>query len=364
MLDFPPNLWDLFLAHVFGDARARIESGDERGRLFVNATDEGLLPLMFWADDVPDAIARARASAPAFRALGEQRYRMHHETARQVVDACGADTFLFIKGFEYRFRIYPAPHLRPCADIDIYVPPENLKVVRDRLTQAGYPRVFTKHGQIWSPSSYEITHEVGKLSVEIHRTFGTSVRTSVDYAAVWRDAEEFDAHGFRARQPSPLHSMAYHVLNLAKDELTGSLIHYVDLWLFLQRWPGLLPELGEVCRRWSVERALYASLSLLVRMFPDAASPEIAALTNSLLDARSRTFLDRHVVPDRTRLPSGHREGRLKQLWRKFWLIDGVARRFLFAANHLWIVSSAFVNEALHPRAVARFRASKFPQKS
>src|SRR5262249_34594486 len=146
-VNFPPNLWELFLRQVFGDARASIATSEERQRLLVSAGDEGLLPLMFWSNAVPDAISRARMAAPALRALWEQRYRLHHATARRIVEACGSDTFLFVKGFEYRFRIYPLPFLRPAADIDIYVPPENLDDVRRRLTVAGYPRVFTKHGQ-------------------------------------------------------------------------------------------------------------------------------------------------------------------------------------------------------------------------
>src|SRR5438132_7466389 len=53
---FPPNLWDLLLLQVFGEKAAHIDSPEERQRLLVCAGDEGLLPLMFWANDVPEPI--------------------------------------------------------------------------------------------------------------------------------------------------------------------------------------------------------------------------------------------------------------------------------------------------------------------
>jgi hypothetical protein len=49
---------------------------------------------------------------------------------------------------------------------------------------------------------------------------------------------------------------------------------------------------------------------------------------------------------------SGHVNGRVTQLWRKFWLTDRVWRRFAFLGYYGWATSTAAVREAMHPHAV------------
>lgn len=357
-LDLPQNLWTLFLQLVFGNADATIATNADRQRLMTHAAEEGLLPLIFADPRAPAAIVRARESAKALAVLQRRRYELHHEAARRLVEVCGAESFLFIKGFDHRFRLYPSPELRPSADIDIYVPPSNVRFVQKQLTVAGYPHVISSHGAVWSPSSYERGHDVGEVRIEIHRAFGTKVRTSVDYDAVWSEREYFHAEGLRVQRLSDLHALASHVLTLGKDEMASAIIRFVDLWLMLRKWPHLIERFPSIARQWSVERALYGALRVVYAMFPDTRTPELSRVADSLLTARARRFLDERVLPDRTHEPSGHRSRRI-QLWRKFWLIDGVARRIAFAANHVWIASSAAVMEAAHPRAVEKYRAAK-----
>lgn len=334
--DLPAGLWPLLMRLAVGDEVPTALSPDAFHRLLACATEEGLLPLLCHDPLVPASVREALIHAPAIRSLYLRRLDLHRQAARALVDTVGADSCVFVKGFEYRYRLYSRPELRPSADIDVFVPPGRIDDVVARLQSAGYRLASSEGEALWGTGYYEVGVDIGEVRVEIHRTFGHAVRTAVDYEEIWAKREVFRAGDFEARRLAPLHAMGLHVLNLAKDEFSSPLIRFVDLFLMLRLWPEEIVPLTALARRWRIEGGLYGSLRLATALFPEAGTEVVAEAMESLLTPGARRFLDRHVLPDRLRTSSGHVDGRAMQLWRKLWLTDGAGRRVSFCGLWAW----------------------------
>lgn len=334
--DLPATLWPLFLRLALGDDAPSSLPPAELHRVLTCATEEGLLPLLYDDPAVPGSVREATENAPAIRSLYLRRLGLHRQAARTLVDMLGPDGCLFIKGFDYRFRLYARPELRPSADIDVYVPPERVDEAVTRLRGAGGRLASSDGAELWGREYYEVGLDIGEVRVEIHRTFGHRARTAVDYADVWAQREPFAAGDFEARRLAPLHAMGVHALNLAKDELSSPLIRFVDFFLMLRLWPERVPALTALARAWRIERALYGSLRITAALFPEIETEPVAQTMESLVSPGARRFLDAFVLPDRLKTLSGHRDGRAMQLWRKGWLTDGVARRAAFLGSWAW----------------------------
>jgi hypothetical protein len=355
----PPELWLRFLRLALGDAVHAPLGAAAIQRLLTSASEEGLAPLLFAETALPGNVRDALSRSMAIRALYLRRMQLQQAAARTLADVVGSESFLFLKGFDYRYRLYDHPELRPSADIDVYVPPPLVKTVVTRLTKAGCPQVISGHGTVWAPRYFEIAFDLGEVRVEVHRSFSHRIRTTVDYNAIWSDREPFDAGGFPAFRLSPLHALAYHALNLAKDELAAPLVRFVDLYRMLHRWPELVPNLVPIAREWQLERAVYASLRMVTTLFPSVHTADLDATIDLLLSPRSRRFLDTRVIPDRSTLGAGHVDGRTMQLWRKYWLTDRLWRRFAFALEYLWLLTAGTFRESLSRGGVARYRAAR-----
>jgi hypothetical protein len=328
--DLPAALWPVFLRLALEDAAPSTLTPEAFHRVLTCATEEGLLPLLYDDAAVPETVREATMKAPAIRSLHLRRLGLHLQAARTLVETLGPDGCLFIKGFDYRFRLYARPELRPSADLDVFIPLERVDDAIARLTSAGGRLAFSKGTALWGRDYYEVGLDIGEVRIEIHRTIGQRLRTSVDYESVWAQREPFRAGDFETRRLAPLHAMGVHVLNLAKDELSSPLIRFVDFFLMLRLWPDLVPALPELARAWRIERALYGSLRLVTALFREVETEAITQAMEGVLSPGARRFLDASVIPNRLKTLSGHRDGRVLQLWRKWWLTDGVARRAVF----------------------------------
>jgi len=356
-MDLPPNLWPTFLRLALGSEDPAIDSPEMLQRLITESSAEGLLALMFTDQQTPRKVAAGLRKANAIRSLLVERARLQHEAAQRFVEVVGAERCLFFKGFEYRYRLYSRPEMRMALDVDVYVPSRYLNDALHQLTEAGYPAVRPGHGRMWAPDYYEIAVDVGEVRVEVHRSVGHRVRANVDYEELWSQRVEIDADGLRIACPSVVHMLVLHMMNIGKDELASPIGRFVDLWLMLRMLPEAMRETATVAKRWGVESSVYSALRIVMRLFPDIASDHLHALSESLLSSGRRRFLDRWVIPDRTRRLSGHRN-RLSQLWRKYWLIDSPVRRGAFAAYSAWSTVAACALEAMHSTAVDQYRAT------
>ena len=312
--------------------------------MVVAANDEGLLPLLLH-DPAVSAIAAALPGTPALRALVAARYRLHLTAATSVVRMLG--DCLFFKGFDYRYRLYEKPELRPSADVDFHLPFKNVQAAIETMASHGIAQVYSPHPATMAPNYYEVSFDVGEVRVELHRAFNHRIRAAIDEESIWESRERWRFGDVEASRPSPAHAIMLHALSLAKDEMSARLIRFVDLWIMLRRWEHELPAAVALARAWRLERALYASLYTVSQLFPDLASERFTAAAETLLTPRARRFLRRHVLPDRTRILGGHREGRGKQLWRKYWLTDGLARRAGLAAYSAFAVASSAWRKAM-----------------
>ena len=340
----PPGLWPLFFRLVCGSEVPALTTDDERRRIVVGANEEGLLPLLLH-DPAVRAVAAELQGVPALRALIAARYRLHAAAAASTVGILG--DCMFFKGFDYRHRLYESPELRPSADVDFHLPPAQIPAAIARMAQNGIAQVYSPHPATMAPNYYEVSFDVGQVRVELHRAFNHRVRAAVDEASIWNARESFRFGDVEASRPSPAHALLLHALSLAKDEMAASLIRFVDFWIMLRRWEHELPAVVALARAWRLERALYASLQTVCHVFPDLQSEQIAAAAAQLLTPRARRFLRERVLPDRTRVRSGHRDGRIRQLWRKYWLTDGFTRRAGLAAYSAFAVASSAWRKAM-----------------
>jgi hypothetical protein len=69
-------------------------------------------------------------------------------------------------------------------------------------------------------------------------------------------------------------------------------------------------------------------------VFPDLAGGEVEAVASGLLGPLARRFLARYVLPPAAEQGRAGVVTRRRQLWRKFWLMDGMGRRMAFALHH------------------------------
>jgi hypothetical protein len=333
MLPVPDSLWSAEAMLAIGRPWPP-RSIDEAMKVIEQTAHDSLLPL-FAAQGPRDAnidaaLTRSRAMLRVF----EHRVRRFVAAAGHVARVLDGEPFLFAKGIDYAFRLYGDPALRPMKDIDVLVPRARLRAVHERLRAAGFP-----HQPVGGVAGRtDRFHETGyvvdtDIFVDIHHSFVQRSRYKVDYDAVFAEAVPLETEEFRARRLGDLHALAYHVINIAKDELSVPLARYVDLWLMLSSDASLLPRLLELAPRWQMRRALYATLHMLTTVLPETGTEAVQEAVSGSLPRRTRDFLDARVLPDPLEEP-GHIRGRRVQLWRKLWLLDNWRRRALFLGDH------------------------------
>jgi hypothetical protein len=331
----PDSLWNAEAILALGRPWPP-QSVDEAMKVIEQTAHDSLFPLFATQGprdaNVDAALARCKAMLRVF----EHRARRFAAAAGHVAQVLDGEPFLFAKGIDYAFRLYGDPALRPMKDIDVIVPLARVRAVHERLRAAGFPHQPVA-GMAGRTDRF---HETGyvvdtDIFVDVHHSFVQRSRYTVDYEAVFAEAVPLEGATFRARRLGDLHALAYHVINIAKDELSVPLARYVDLWLMLASDESLLPRLVELAPRWQMRRALYATLRMLTTVMPETATPAVREALASSLPKRTREFLDARVLPDPLGEQGGiHVRGRRVQLWRKLWLLDNWRRRALFLGDH------------------------------
>ncbi|HEX8153311.1 MAG TPA: nucleotidyltransferase family protein, partial [Thermoanaerobaculia bacterium] len=208
----PQRLWPLFLRLVFGSESPPLDSAAARDRLIKVATDEGLLPLLLADPHVPPGIAALRPTMRALGALMSARYTLQLDAAKQLAALVGES--MFIKGFDYRHRLYPSPSLRPSTDLDAFIPRASIPAATQALHAAGHAQVESKLGRA-AIEYYELAYDIGQVRVELHRSIGHRVRASVDYDELWSRRESFEAGGATFFRPSAVDAIVIHAITLA-----------------------------------------------------------------------------------------------------------------------------------------------------
>jgi hypothetical protein len=329
----PEALWAA--VHRAAAAEPWPPSGDRTADLLLDQADrEGLLPLLFEAPQLPEVVRAALGRQRARLRLAEARAALLGGALRSLAGVLDGEPFVVLKGADYMRRLYARPALRPMQDIDVLVPAPRLQAASARLLAAGLRRRAPTRAAREAPSYYERTFLLGDVIVEVHQSFVQRSRHSVDYEAVWARRVPCPDLGPAAARLDDVDAIAYHALAMAKDEFTVPLIRFVDLRQMLSRDPALLRPAAARAREWKAARALYGALFQLRAVFPDLAGGEVEALERELQGPLARRWLAGWVLPPPSEQGRAGVVTRRRQLWRKFWLLDGPRQRVAFAARH------------------------------
>jgi hypothetical protein len=327
----PPSLWPLLQRLTTGDAWPP-PTPAAADALVGEANRHGVLGLLFCADALPDALAAALDRARAWRRLLEARSEALDRLLAGVAGALDDEPWVALKGADYRHRLYPSPWLRPMQDVDVLVPYDRAADVGRRLVEAGFAPSFPGGAATRVPSHHERVYSSADGVVEVHHAFVQRARHRIDYDAVWARRRPLETPAWRGSRLDDVDALLAHAVGLAVDGFVVPLARYVDLWLLLRQAPDTLAVATRRAREWQVRHALYGAARTLARLFPEAGRE--TAPIEVLLGRPARALLDRFVLP----APLGRRRerdlGRLARLWRKFWLIDNLARRASFVLYH------------------------------
>ena len=299
------------------------------------AAEERLLPLLFEDDSLPAVVRDALDRASAWKRLFSLRSAALDASMLRVGELLRGEPFLFLKGADYRHRLYPRTWLRPMQDIDVLVPAGRADAVTRRLREFGLTRRFPVGAVARLASYHERVFDLEDVTLEVHHSFVQRIRYRVDYEGVWARRATLSAGPLAAERLGDSDALLYHAVSFANDEFAVPLIRFVDFWLLCGTNPDALAEAADRARSWLAGRALYGALRQAGGIFPEFETESVRRTRTLLLAAPSRWFLDRAVLPRAgERLSS--KLSRSRQLWRKFWLISGFPRRAGFAVYHLY----------------------------
>lgn len=331
MLDLPASLWEC--VHALEAGKGALPASESEAERFVRrASDESLLPLLFQERALPACIGNVLPRFKALERAHEHRSAVLDQTVLRLCECLSDEELILLKGADYRYRLYPHPHLRPMSDIDVLVRKTRMDDIARKLTAAGFEEVFAL-GTLTLAESYPArTFADNSAAVDLHRTFIQESRHRVDYEEIWSRCEQFTIGSRTAARLSLPHAIVYHALAMAFDEHWVPLIRYVDFLLLVTISGSALEESTDIAARWKARRALYAALRQTSRIFPEIRDHGAEESMAKLLHLPARVWIDSSILTH-PREPR-KKKTRLRQLWRKLNLIDDWTRRVDFLISH------------------------------
>ena len=233
-------------------------------------------------------------------------------------------------------RLYARPALRPMQDIDLLVPADRLEAAGERLLAGGLrrraPTARRAGGAILLRARLPAGRRDRGAAPGLPAASRHPRRLRGGVGAPRRPARTWAG---RRRGLGDVDAVAYHALALAKDEFTVPLIRLVDLRLMLAAGPGLLRPARRARARVeggarALRRAVPAALGCSPTSPAARSRPSSASCRGRWRGAGSRAACSL-LAAEQGRAGAVTRR---RQLWRKFWLLDGARRRAAFAAAH------------------------------
>jgi len=331
----PVSLWPLVQRLASGE-RWPPQDRAAADRFVWQAEREGLLPLLFDAQDLPVVLRDSLQGHLALERLYRRRSELLEDAFTVLAGLLEPEPAILLKGVDYRRRLYARPEHRPMQDIDVLVPIERCGLIVERLRRGGLQQRFPGGPATRLASYHERVLQLGEVTVEVHHSFVQRVRQRIDYGALWTRRVALEDAPCGLARLEDADAIAYHALSLAIDEFRVPLIRYVDLWLMLEAAPGALPEAAARARSWRAKRPLYGALRQLFLLLPESRSEARSVVAQSLLAAPTRAFLDLCVLPGEDGYGKGKNMSRAVELWCKCWLLDNAWRRARLCAYHAW----------------------------
>lgn len=187
------------------------------------------------------------------------------EEVVQALAAAGLRTIV-LKGLAYETHLYRLAGARPTSDIDLLVPGERRREAFGVLNRLGFePRAAAPGFD--EPNYHEVAWTRKGIEVDLHLALAPLARCRIDYAAVWREAEDFDLGQTKALDLGRRHSAVFHALHMAIDHFDVPAIYLVDLTKLLPTTDDLRAA-RETARRWRCERPLETATALTAEFLP------------------------------------------------------------------------------------------------
>lgn len=192
-------------------------------------------------------------------AMNEERVRrLHQDLAAILRDANQAGIAVMpLKGGLLSARYYAAPALRPMADLDLLIQPEDEPALTALLEKRGYQYVYERignehHRKFAGPGGHAVIspqseHPDNPRPVEVHTELTRALWgrfASYDLTAfIWAESSEIELLGERAWSPAPDRLLTYLAAH-ALDHffcMRGRVLHWLDLALVTQAVQRLDP---------------------------------------------------------------------------------------------------------------------------
>ncbi|HXG59129.1 MAG TPA: nucleotidyltransferase family protein [Thermoanaerobaculia bacterium] len=341
-MDLPNNLWQV-VARAAGLPSLPPGSDDEAARFIGQCHTEGVLPLLF---AFPPADERIIGALAGWRALAAA-HRRRTEVIRRTILALPSlieEDFALLKGSDLAWRLYPQPELRPMGDIDILVRSDTLERVIARLGRKGFRRNRSRL-QHYSPRNPDLAFDLGDVTLEVHHSIVYRSAAKIDYDDLWNRRKPLQLDGVTLQRLDDTDAAVVAAMNVAKDHLCAPLIKHLDLWLMVRADARLASAVLARAAEWKARNAVHAAFGLASLLFTELSPPPARPLFDRLV---THSALEHR---DLRRLPA------MVRWWRKFWLLDRLDFRMLYAADIILARIYGMVSQI--PRPWGRFgRAS------
>jgi hypothetical protein len=211
---------------------------------------------------------------------------------------------LALKGVQFATRLYPAPALRPMADIDLFTPAEHEATVTRCIEGTGYTLAETleRHRIFVLPPNTVVDlrgeHPDNPIKLELHtRLYDNLPRDEHDLTPLF----ERYCRRSPAEQPALTDLLAHALMHASSHMMKRSLrfITLYDLYLMAQRltakdWAGLCDTLVQLKGLWWA----YPPVQLLLRYFPSAVPQNVQHALVSAAPRRLRNAVSRITITD------------------------------------------------------------------
>src|SRR5215831_16383630 len=225
-LDSPQSLWATVHRLAVGEAWPP-STDSAADRLVRAAAQESLLPLLFEHAPPPAVVRGALDRARAWQRVFSRRADVLDRAIVRVGELLRGEPFLFLKGADYRNRLYARTWLRPMQDIDVLVPAGRVDTVVGRLRDIGRPQLFPGGAVARLASYHERVFDLGEVRVESHHSFIQRIRYRVDYEGVWNRRASLSAGTLAGERLGDADALLYHAISLANDEFAAPLVRFV-----------------------------------------------------------------------------------------------------------------------------------------
>lgn len=175
----------------------------------------------------------------------------------------GRVEFILFKGLALADSVYPAPHLRPCADVDILAHPQKATVLDRILLDAGYRRLLSSlRGGTLFKSSYL---DPDDYYVEVHFHISPPDRRKPQSALAFEESRyEGEIRVFSAE----MHLVAL-TLHAESHHFSLPLLNYLDVALMAIFKPWEPEKLYQLVSRHQCLRSLAVLLSRAEELIPE-----------------------------------------------------------------------------------------------